>query len=443
MQAIIERILSWGLETRERNGRHPRGFLRTTSHLWGPGLALFGSQVGRELTNGAIAAYLTFKPTIGPSKNPKRDRLIGYFNSLDAKKKQAYARKLTYEYALRALRKYRSFVTNADKGRFSDLTAVSLSLGGSCNLHCTACVMASFQSERCADLEDVDYILKQVEDAGAAYVSVIGAGEPFLEPAYGAALLRCMKRHRALDFFAYTNGTTMTEELARAAGELDNLLMLVSVEGLAESHDQSRGTGTFARAMNAFRLLRDYGVPCGFSAVVNADNYREVTSLPFIEAMAEAGALIGAYNQSCALSRSDTRNFTRESPERDEYLDRLKALGARSPIYVVDLFSFEEKRYGCRAKKGTSCFIDANSGKVAPCFLFPFASHDSNVYDRRHDSRLGEILSSEFFNRYRKGPGERHLCVRDVKGELHQFLENPALAARDRETIRSMLEVVE
>jgi MoaA/NifB/PqqE/SkfB family radical SAM enzyme len=440
---IIGNAVAWGFREREADDRTARTFPGSSSAIRRAGLGLLDSQITRAAVRSIISIYLTLKPRIETSVGGKTGLLVEYFNSLGRKRKVELVYRLAYDQVIRSLKRHRRSIEGANGGGgFSYLTAIALSIGGSCNLECESCLMRPFQSPSYAGIEDLDYIFGQAENLGVSFITIMGAGEPFLEPVYAGKLLECMKRHGSIYFFVYTNGTTVTRELAGKAGGLDNLFMLVSTEGLKESHDSRRGAGTHESVMNACRLLREHGIPFGYSAVVHFGNYREVTSIEFIDGMAEAGALIGCYNQSCGIFQPGRGDFTRESRERNEYYHLIKNVNERSPIHVVDLFNLEEERYGCRAKKGTSCFVDAVSGKVSPCFLFPFASDDSNIYDRRGESRLEEILRGDFYNYYRTGCSLRRLCIRDVGAELDHFYRNPWLGVDDRERIESLMEVV-
>ncbi|MFH1220368.1 MAG: radical SAM protein [Candidatus Eisenbacteria bacterium] len=440
---MIEHVAAWGFKIRENDDSRIHDLLKATSPVWGPGVDLVGSRLVRALVDQCIRVGLHLKPEMRLPIDPRKGQIVAYFNSLDPKKKRTLVRKLMYDCAMKSLRRYRDSVKDRNGSDFSYLSAIALSIGGRCNLDCPSCVMKRFQSPACADIEKLDYIFEQAENLGGAYISVMGAGEPLLDLAYGKELLRCMGRHPGIDFLLYTNGTTATEDLISHAGDLNNLLVFVSVDGLKETHERRRGKGAFEAVIGLFRLLTKYGVPRAFSAVVDFDNYRDLTSREFVEKMAQVGALFGSYNQSCTILHSGRKDFTQESGERNEYLSRLQHLSKTSPVYLVDLLTLEEKRYGCRAKKGTSCFIDAVSGKVAPCVLFPFASDDSNIYDNRSNSRLREILKGEFFGRYRGDRGKRCLCIRDLRGELQGFIENPVLGRKDRAEVTNLLEVIE
>ncbi len=441
--SMIGSALAWGFRTRE-NGT-PRGRIasKSTSTMLRICAGMLGSRAAGALYRSIMSSYLSRNSRLHLMDDPRRNRLIRYFNSLDEARQASLVRRLTYDQLVRSLKRHGLSTGNTNGTEFSYLTAIAMSIGGRCNLDCPSCLMRPFQSSSFAAIGDLDYIFDQAGRLDVSFVSIMGAGEPFLDPDYGMELLDCLKRHGDIYFFVYTNGTTVTEELIRTAAGLDNLFVLVSVEGFRDSHDGRRGGGTHDRALEALRLLGTHGVPRGYSAVVHAGNYREVMSGDFIESMASAGALIGCYNQSCSILPPGAGDFTGESEVRNEYYQMMDKAADTAPIYILDLFNLEEKRYGCRAKKGTSCFIDAASGKVSPCFLFPFSSGDCNVYDRRCDSRLEDILSNGFFDNYREEIGARCLCIRDVRGELDHFRQNPCLGEDDRLRVEALLEVVE
>ena len=441
--AIIGNALTWGFRTRENGKARGRFASRYTAAMLRGCAGILGSRAAGALYTSVMSWYLSRGSRLELTNDPRKNQLIRYFNSLDAERKKVLVRRLTYDQLIRSLKRHALATGNTTGNRFSYLTAIALSIGGRCNLDCPSCLMRPFQSPSFAAIGDLDYIFDQAGGLDVSFISIMGAGEPFLYQDYGMELLDCMKRHGDIYFFVYTNGTTVTEELIRKAVGLDNLFVLVSVEGFREGHDGRRGGGTHDKVLKTLRLLDEYRVPRGYSAVVHAGNYHEVTSRDFIESMACAGALIGCYNQSCSIFHPGTGNFTGESEARNEYYRIMDDAGDKAPIYILDLFNLEEKRYGCRAKKGTSCFIDAISGKVSPCFLFPYSSGDCNVYDRRCDSRLEDILNGGFFDHYREEPGTRRLCIRDVRGELGHLCNNPYLGEDDRLRVEALMEVIE
>jgi sulfatase maturation enzyme AslB (radical SAM superfamily) len=269
----------------------------------------------------------------------------------------------------------------------------------------------------------------------------MGAGEPFMDPKYTINLLSLIKNHSDLDFIIYTNGTTITKELVDAAKDSNNLLLLVSIEGFKDSHDLRRGHGSFDKIMGGFDLLNNSGIAYGYSAVVHHDNYKEVTSLEFINYMAKKGNLFGVYNQFFPIYHPECLDFTKDSSQKTDYLQRLATIKTISPIYIFDLQVTESNRYGCMSKKGSSCFVDAINGKVSPCFLFPFSSEDSNIYEKRSPERLKEILSNKFFTNYRIPYRNRVHCSKNTRFELEYLISNPNLSYDDRLKINKLLEV--
>jgi MoaA/NifB/PqqE/SkfB family radical SAM enzyme len=436
---IFSRILRWELKEKDLTPSLLQRAAAGTGEVLGRLLEAADGPRMEPLLRSAAAVLARMRPEESIPFDPrKKEILAGYIRSLDPERKKDLILRILRHHGLRSLRRYRRAVTAAgrDDARV-ELGAVTLSIGGPCNLSCDGCFTERFKTGRPAGLDRVRLVLDQAQSLDAGHVSIIGAGEPFHDPAYGRRLLRLIGRYPGIDFSLFTNGTLVDEAAADCASEAPNVLVLVSIDGQRETHEKRRGPGTYGRALEAGRLLRAKKVPVGFSVTVGARNWEEVTQPSFAEAMAAEGFLFGLYNEFFSLRRHPSR-LSRQ--QQGNYLERFARMSAASPVYIMELRSLEETRYRCRAKKGTSCFIDAATGKVAPCFLFPYTGADCNLYASDPPRRLEAILSGPFFTAYRRGYESCGHCSRDYRGELGYVLGTPFLDPEDKKDIHKLME---
>ena len=110
--------------------------------------------------------------------------------------------------------------------------------------------------------------------APGALLALLG-GEPLLEP--GKTLeLAAWARRRGLSPLVSTNGLLVERPFAKEAART-GLDCQVSVDGAcAQTHEEMRGQGTFARALEGVRLLTEAGAPTLLSMVVHSGNASEV-----------------------------------------------------------------------------------------------------------------------------------------------------------------------
>jgi len=361
-------------------------------------------------------------------EDKKRRWLECYMDLLSESRRKKILVRFMYLRKLRNLRrKVRMKMDGSENTSFPSCPLpglILLSIGGDCNLSCRGCLSQWQKGGGMVEVERVDFVLKEIQSLDVPYVSIVGSGEPFLDSSYTGRLLDCLKRYKMIDFIIFTNGTTINNETARQISMATNIFLFVSIDGFKENHDARRGSGTFDRVMASLRYLKNWEVPFGFSVTVNSLNWREVTSHGFIEEMVKTGALVGLYIEFFSREYS---NLKLKLEERCEYRSRIQNLAESSPVVLIDLFSFEEKLYGCRAGKGKSCFIDASTGMVYPCVAFPFTGKDCNIYEGASEGRLREILSGKFFTAYREAHNSCRNCVENVEGEMECYSNLPGI----------------
>lgn len=132
----------------------------------------------------------------------------------------------------------------------------------SCNLRCSHCYQEGYRYE---DLpwEKLIIIADQIKTALKKWnmlgrISLTG-GEPFLSP-YLLSLLDYFEKSREIkQVDILTNGTCITQDHMEALKKFRKLHQIqISIDGpIAAVHDAVRGSGTFDKAREAIRLLRE------------------------------------------------------------------------------------------------------------------------------------------------------------------------------------------
>jgi heme b synthase len=162
----------------------------------------------------------------------------------------------------------------------SELRMVAWEVTRSCNLACVHCRASSlygpypgeFGTERCLSLLD------EIAAAGGPVVILTG-GEPLLRgdileiAAYGAA--------KGLRMALATNGTLVTEEIARRIKESGILRVSVSLDGPdARRHDRFRGVpGAFAGALEGIEALKKAGLEFQVNTTVTRSNLADLQDM--------------------------------------------------------------------------------------------------------------------------------------------------------------------
>ena len=387
-----------------------------------------------------VILALLEKPGAAGSRLPYHP-LVDFFYRGPFLNRVRLIRRFTYYPLLRILnRELRARQARARGETPVDLSTVLVSLPPRCNLACRGCLFTPRAEAGYLSSARFDYALSQIETQWAAYVAILGGGEPFLKNPDTLRLLAAASRHPRINFLIFTNGTCLDEEIARHLRMAGNILVLISTDGLREENDSRRGKGVYDRVARSFQLLRRNHIPFGFSATVHSENFREVTSPEFLEAMVQAGNLLGVYMQFVPLNPDHDLSLALNPKSLTEYRQRFTFASSDSPLPLIELRDFEAQRYVCRPKKGNLIHLDAVTGKISPCVLFPYSSPALNLYENPHPHRLAEILSSPFFQFYRSGAGapSSASCHQDLGEELSLLARNPFLDPADRETVLAL-----
>jgi len=281
---------------------------------------------------------------------------------------------------------------------------------GSCNLTCKGCYTAAELGAGNATLENLDFVVDELERVHVAHISLVGRGEPFFDQASRRLLFDIAQRHPQMLFTVYTNGTNIEADDIRGFCKTPNLIPLVSFDGPEPISDWRRGPGVFRQASETLRGMKEAGLLFGYISTVFRQNLRQVLNPAFVGEMEESGCRFGVYSLFLTFEVGASRAMMLSAEEREHYARDFAVLqrATRIPLFDIDGM---EAHVGCRARHGATLFIDAIEGRVAPCVRDSSSSDDCNLFRGRHPGRLVEILDSAFFRQYRADTSGRHRCA--------------------------------
>jgi len=157
---------------------------------------------------------------------------------------------------------------------------VAWELTRSCNLDCVHCRAAASRGPYEGELttEECLRILEEIAQVAKPIIILTG-GEPLLRP----DLLEIARRVRELGMrpVLATNGTLLTEELARELKEVGIARVSISLDGARpETHDAFRQvTGAFEGALRGIQILQKVGLPLQINTTVTARNLEELPQI--------------------------------------------------------------------------------------------------------------------------------------------------------------------
>jgi SynChlorMet cassette radical SAM/SPASM protein ScmE len=150
-----------------------------------------------------------------------------------------------------------------------------ISLTGKCNLHCDYCFYANEMHNR-PDLSTEEWFTFFDELGNLAVQSLtLSGGEIFVRKDLWELIDHLIKNR--MRYSILSNGTLITEntlenfETGKRRSRLNSIQ--VSIDGsCSEVHDRSRGEGTFIKAINGLKLLKDAGFPVTVRVTINRFN---------------------------------------------------------------------------------------------------------------------------------------------------------------------------
>jgi radical SAM protein with 4Fe4S-binding SPASM domain len=145
-----------------------------------------------------------------------------------------------------------------------------------CNLCCAHCYASSDRERYSGELEDEE-CRRVIDDLARFGVPAIlfSGGEPLMRP--DALELAAHAAERGIRCVLSTNGTLVTEEIARDIEEAGLSYVGISLDGAREVNDRIRGKqGAFDEAMRGIHICHEAGLRVGLRFTVHRLNVQEV-----------------------------------------------------------------------------------------------------------------------------------------------------------------------
>jgi radical SAM protein with 4Fe4S-binding SPASM domain len=254
-----------------------------------------------------------------------------------------------------------------------------------CNLRCTYCYQdASKKRPQELSTEEAQDLITQTAEAGVKTFIFTG-GEPFVR----RDLLHLARFSRTCGLYTnvITNGSYITRKNIDEIAEIFHNVT-ISVDGVMESHDRSRGRGSWARAVNAIELLIEAGVSVDINSVLTKFGLRDVKELLTLV----RGWTIGQHRILPQFPMGRATRFSDDELTEDEILalgdylhEEARILAAKAKTSYALEGSYSSKmtrRNHCGA--GLSEISVDPEGWVYPCRLLQYGDFKThNIRDHR------------------------------------------------------------
>jgi MoaA/NifB/PqqE/SkfB family radical SAM enzyme len=176
-----------------------------------------------------------------------------------------------------------------------------------------------------------------------------------------------MARHPECYFLLFTNGTLITDGVARRLRELGNVSPLISIEGLETVSDERRGgSEVYRRTLEGLGHCRRQRLMTGVATSVCQSNFRELVSEKFLRDLIGRGVHYVWYYIYRPVGPNPCPDLKLMPDQIVELRRFMVDMRKRLPIIIVDAYWDHEGRALCPAATGIGHHISP-AGYVEPC----------------------------------------------------------------------------
>ncbi len=148
-----------------------------------------------------------------------------------------------------------------------------------CNLHCVHCYASAdaSKSENEMDNSSAEAFIDDLAEFGVPVILFSG-GEPLLRK--GIFNLAQHARNKNIRIALSTNGTLITEKIAKKICDTGFAEVGISLDGIGSDNDRFRGqTGAFTAALNGIRLCISSGIRVSLRLTITRFNYQNIPDI--------------------------------------------------------------------------------------------------------------------------------------------------------------------
>jgi len=267
-----------------------------------------------------------------------------------------------------------------------------------CNLKCLHCYQEKHKpvelgyEQLVSIYNQFKELLKKLKMKG--HINITG-GEPLCNPYFFKILDLIKEDSDNISFSVLTNGTLITEDVAKKIKSYNPYYVQVSLEGGKKTNDYIRGKGTYKSIAKGIINLRSQDIFTSISFTANKLNYKE---FPKVVKYARKYQVNNVWSDRyIPLGDSEDKNLALNFNETREYLsimnnERTKLKNKKHNITTISMYralQFQmtnDFAYGCTA--GDTLLTVMENGDLVPCRRMPIV--------------VGNLLNDKMYDLYQK-----------------------------------------
>ena len=269
-----------------------------------------------------------------------------------------------------------------------------ISVTSQCNFNCQGCWVAIDNQSKGMSPEVLNNIIVSAKKKGSYFFGILG-GEPLMyEP-----LMEVLAKHPDCYFQIFTNGTLLTNGVARKIRKLGNISPLISVEGLENVSDIRRGSNrVFERTQNGIEASVNNKLITGVAASICQSNFDELVSEKYLDDCIRKGIQYVWYYIYRPVGNNPTRNLVLNKDQILKLRKFMVNMRPKKPIIIIDTYWNHKGEALCPAVDGLSHHINP-AGDIEFCPPIQFACEKvetgNDLVEKIEKSELIKSLKKE------------------------------------------------
>lgn len=276
-----------------------------------------------------------------------------------------------------------------------------------CNLKCKHCyqekhipVQLKFE-QLIAILNQYRELLKKLNMKG--HINLTG-GEPLCCPFFFKILDEFQKDKSLYSFSILTNGTLITDEIAKKISNYNPEYVQVSLEGGKKMNDFVRGTGVYKKVAKAISYLKKYNIFVSLSFTATKLNYKEFPKVVKFaiknnvdNVWSDRFIPLGTdYDKEFIMGLGETKKFLNIMEQERQKLKKIKS---KTKIAMYRALQFQKTNdYPYRCTAGISLLTVMENGDLVPCRRLPIVVGNllnENMWDLYNNNEVLKKLQKD------------------------------------------------
>ncbi len=319
--------------------------------------------------------------------------------------------KFAYNFGYKGMRSIEKFQKRLKRGEYFP-AFLFLSVTNACNLACQGCWVSQSNPPKQIAPGTLDNVITECKAQGSYFFGILG-GEPLLYD----GLFNVFEKHPDCYFLLFTNGTLITDAVAKEMRRIGNISPLISIEGLEDVSDVRRGGNkVYEQTLAGLAACRANRLVTGVCTSVCKSNIDDLATEKFVNDVAALGAHYLWYYIYRPVGPNPSPELALDAEQITALRRFIVDIRLTAPLVVVDAYWDDKGRALCPAAVGIAHHISPD-GYVEPCPPLQFAK--DNIGD---GTGLYDLFNrSEFIAKF------RNVCCSTTQGCI--IMEHPELLA--------------